>query len=232
MKADHYDSFARSYSTDNESNLFNGYYERPAMIALAGDVHGRRVLDAGCGSGPLSEALRARGAIVAGFDSSAAMVELARERLGEDADLKVADISRSLPFADGAFDDVVVSLVLHYLQDWTAPLSELRRVLKPGGRLLLSVNHPRILESSDPSADYFSLTEYSDEYTFDGQRAVLTYWHRPLHAMTDAFTQAGFRISVISEPPVSPDTPRELLPPELGDRTAFICFIFFVLDAH
>lgn len=64
--------------------------------------------------------------------------------------------------------------MLHYLQDWTAPLSELRRVLKPGGRLLLSVNHPRILESSDPSADYFSVTQYSDEYTFaDGQRAVL-----------------------------------------------------------
>lgn len=233
MRSDHYDSFAQSYSRDNESGLFNAHYERPAMIELAGDVHGRRVLDAGCGSGALSLALRAKGALVTGFDSSPVMVELARQRLGEDADLQVADISLPLPFADGAFDDVVVSLVLHYLQDWTAPLSELRRVLKPGGRLLLSVNHPRILESSDPSADYFSVTQYSDEYTFDeGQRAVLTFWHRPLHAMTDAFTEAGFRIAVISEPPFLPDTPRELLPPDLGDRTAFICFIFFVLDAH
>ncbi|MBV1849985.1 class I SAM-dependent methyltransferase [Catellatospora tritici] len=233
MRADHYDSFAQSYSRDNESGLFNAYYARPAMLTLAGDVHGRRVLDAGCGSGPLLEALRARGAVVTGFDSSPVMVDLARKRLGEDADLRVADLSLPLPFADGAFDDVVVSLVLHYLQDWTAPLAELRRVLKPGGRLLLSVNHPRILESSDPSADYFSVTQYSDEYTFkDGQRAVLTFWHRPLHAMTDAFTAAGFRIAVISEPPFSPDTPRELLPPQLGDRTAFICFIFFVLDAH
>ena len=233
MRSDHYDSFAQSYSRDNESGLFNAHYERLAMIELAGDVHGRRVLDAGCGSGALSLALRAKGALVTGFDSSPVMVELARQRLGEDADLQVADISLPLPFADGAFDDVVVSLVLHYLQDWTAPLSELRRVLKPGGRLLLSVNHPRILESSDPSADYFSVTQYSDEYTFDeGQRAVLTFWHRPLHAMTDAFTEAGFRIAVISEPPFLPDTPRELLPPDLGDRTAFICFIFFVLDAH
>ena len=232
MRADHYDSFAQSYSKANESGLFNAHYERPAMIELAGDVHGRRVLDAGCGSGALSEALRAKGALVTGFDSSPVMVELARQRLGEDADLQVADLSLPLPFAEGAFDDVVVSLVLHYLQDWTAPLSELRRVLRPGGRLLLSVNHPRILESSDPGADYFSVTQYSEEYTFDGQRAVLTYWHRPLHAMTDAFTQAGFRIAVISEPPFVPDTPRELLPPDLGDRTAFICFIFFVLDAH
>jgi hypothetical protein len=52
-----------------------------------------------------------------------------------------------------------------------------------------------------------------------------------LHAMTEAFTEAGFRISVISEPPFSPDAPSELLPPNLGDRTAFLCFIFFVLEA-
>jgi len=231
MKADHYDNFAESYSTENESSLFNHYYERPAMIDLAGDVNGRRILDAGCGSGPLSAALRAKGAIMTGFDASPAMVELARQRLGEDATLLVADISRPLPFADGAFDDVVVSLVLHYLRDWTAPLAELRRVLRPGGRLILSVNHPIIYKLSDLSADYFAVTEFSDEHDFAGQSAVLTYWHRPLHAMSDAFTEAGFRISVISEPPTAPDTPRELFPPHLGDRTAFLCFLFFVLEA-
>jgi SAM-dependent methyltransferase len=143
----------------------------------------------------------------------------------------VADLGQPLPFADGAFDDVVASLVLHYLQDWTAPLAELRRVLKPGGRLILSVNHPIVYKLTNPGADYFAMTQYSEEYTFNGQRAVLTYWHRPLHAMTDAFTEAGFRISVISEPPASPDAPRELFPPHLGDRTAFLCFIFFVLEA-
>ena len=232
MRADHYDSFARSYAAANESGLFNNYYARPAMIELAGDVRGRRLLDAGCGSGPLTDDLRARGAEVSGFDSSIAMLELARERLGGDVDLRVADLSQPLPYADGEFDDVVVSLVLHYLEDWSAPLAELRRILKPGGRLLLSVNHPRILESSDPEADYFSVTRYSEEYTFGDQQAVLTYWHRPLHAMSDAFTEAGFRIARISEPPFSPDTPRDLLPPGLGDRNAFICFIFFVLEAH
>jgi ubiquinone/menaquinone biosynthesis C-methylase UbiE len=231
MRADHYDSFAESYAKANETGLFNAYYARPAMIDLAGDVEGRRMLDAGCGSGPLFEDLRSRGAHVSGFDASPAMLELARQRLGADADLRVADLSQPLPYADATFDDVVCSLVLHYLREWTAPLAELRRVLKPGGRLLLSVNHPRILESSDPQADYFSVTQYSDEYLFDGRPAVLTYWHRPLHAMSDAFTEAGFRIAVISEPPFSPDTPRDLLPPDLGDRTAFICFLFFVLDA-
>jgi ubiquinone/menaquinone biosynthesis C-methylase UbiE len=231
VKADHYDSFAQSYSTENESSLLNAYYERPAMIDLAGDVDGHRVLDVGCGSGPLSAALRAKGAIVTGFDGSPAMVELARQRLGDDAALKVADLGRPLPFSDGAFDDIVVSLVLHYLRDWAAPLAELRRVLKPGGRLILSVNHPIVYKLLYPDADYFAITQYSEDNTFNGQSAVLTYWHRPLSAMTDAFTEAGFRVCVISEPPFSPDTPRELLGPTFADRTAFLCFIFFVLEA-
>jgi ubiquinone/menaquinone biosynthesis C-methylase UbiE len=230
VKADHYDSFAESYSIENESSLLNAYYERPAMIGLAGVVDGHRVLDAGCGSGALSAALRERGAIVTGFDSSPAMVEIARDLLGANADLHVADLSQPLPFADGAFDDIVVSLVLHYLQDWTGPLAELRRVLKPGGRLVLSVNHPTVYKVFYPDADYFAITQYSEENTFDGQDAVLTFWHRPLHAMTDAFTEAGFHISVVSEPPFSPDAPRELLPPNLRNRTAFLSFIFFVLE--
>jgi ubiquinone/menaquinone biosynthesis C-methylase UbiE len=60
---------------------------------------------------------------VTGFDSSAGMLELARRRLGDDADLRVADLGHPLPFPDGAFDDVIASLVLHYLEDWTAPLA-------------------------------------------------------------------------------------------------------------
>ena len=96
-----YDSFAEAYAAQNENNLINAYYERPAMLALAGDVAGRQILDAGCGSGPLLAALRDRGAIVTGFDKSAGMLELARRRLGDDADLQVAELGRPLPFPDG-----------------------------------------------------------------------------------------------------------------------------------
>ena len=42
-----YDEFAEAYSADNEVNLLNGHYDRPAMLNLAGDVNGRRVLDVG-----------------------------------------------------------------------------------------------------------------------------------------------------------------------------------------
>jgi len=234
--ANDYDSFAEAYSAENEVNLANAYYERPATLALAGDVAGRRILDVGCGSGPLFAALRDHGAIVTGFDASAGMLKLARLRLGDDADLHLADLGHPLPFPDAAFDDVIASLVLHYLEDWTAPLAELRRVLKPGGRLIMSVMHPiHGLSLVRPGADYFATHQWSEENTTSaGQSYVLTYWHRPLPAMTSAFTAAGFRIAVISEPPPAADTPRELLPEALAAKpagSAFLCFLFFVLEA-
>jgi SAM-dependent methyltransferase len=231
VKVNDYDSFGAAYSAENEVNLINRHYERPAMLDLLGDVRGRRILDAGCGSGPLAAALLDRGAVVTGFDSSAVMVGLARKRLGEDADVHVADLSGPIPFADGGFDDVTASLVLHYLRDWTSPLSELRRVLRRGGRLVLSVNHPLLYKMLNPQADYFAVTEWTDEYSFGDQQAVLTYWHRPLHDMTDAFSESGFRVAVVSEPAWSPDTPAELLPPGFEGRTSFVSFLFFVLVA-
>jgi len=68
------------------------------VLDLLGDVAGHRILDAGCGSGPLVADLEERGASVAGFDASPAMIYLARERLGDEADLRVADLTLQLPY--------------------------------------------------------------------------------------------------------------------------------------
>jgi len=230
-----YDSFAEAYSAETESNFINAYYARPAILALAGDVAGRRILDAGCGSGPVMAALRDQGATVTGFDKSAGMLEQARLRLGDDADLRVAELGSPLPFPDGMFDDVIASLVLHYLEDWGPALAELRRVLKPGGRLIVSVDHPFAVALRNREwgreADYFATTNLTVEWTAGGRTARLSFWDRPLHAMTDAFTAAGFRITVISEPAPAPDTPSEILPDDNPDRRRFLCFLFFVLMA-
>ncbi|MBW4721519.1 class I SAM-dependent methyltransferase [Saccharothrix obliqua] len=229
-----YDDIAEGYAAENETSLVNAYYERPAMLELAGDVAGRRILDAGCGSGPLFAALRDRGAVVTGVDASAGMLELARRRLGADADLRVADLAEPLPFPDNAFDDVVASLVLHYLRDWGPTLAELRRVLAPGGRLIVSVEHPFVITMMQRMAgekpDYFQTRNRVEEWTMGGQTARLSFWDRPLHAMTDAFTAAGFHIDVISEPPPAPGA-RELFPEEFKEfaGTSFLAFLFFVL---
>ena len=230
-----YDDFAEAYSAENETSLNNAYYERPAMLALAGDVTGRRILDAGCGSGPLFAALRDRGAAVTGFDQSAGMLELARRRLGADADLRVADLADPLPYPDDSFDDVVASLVLHYLRDWGPALAELRRVLRTGGRLIASVNHPTaeycIERMAGRRPDYFETYNSTDEWTWGGRTALLSFWNRPLHAMTDAFTAAGFRISAIDEPQPVPAA-REVFPDDFHLLATAPSFLFFVLQAE
>jgi SAM-dependent methyltransferase len=229
--ANDYDDFAEAYAAETESSLINGYYTRPAVLELAGDVAGRRILDVGCGAGPLLAELRDRGAIVTGVDASVKMLELAAKRLG-DADLRLADLRLPLPFPDAAFDDVIVCLVLHYLEDWAAPLAELRRVLVPGGRLIVAVNHPFVHKLVYPDANYFAIRRHTEEFTFAGENAVLTFWHRPLHAMTSAFTAAGFRTSVISEPSPVPAAREHF--PEFFEKTPsgeFLCFLFFVLEA-
>jgi ubiquinone/menaquinone biosynthesis C-methylase UbiE len=234
--ANDYDSIAEGYAAENETSLVNAYYERPAMLELAGNVTGRRILDAGCGAGPLFAALRDRGAVVTGIDASAGMLELARKRLGADADLRVVDLAGPLPFPDDSFDDVVASLVLHYLEDWGPTLAELRRVLTLGGRLILSVDHPFAIclmqRMAGEKSRYFATRSRTEEWTMGGQTAQLTFWDRPLHAMTDAFTAAGFRINVISEPPAVPGA-REMFPEEFREITGtrFLSFLFFVLQA-
>jgi SAM-dependent methyltransferase len=229
-----YDSFAAEYTAQSDSGIQNAYYERPAILALAGDVAGHRILDAGCGSGPLFGALRDRGGIVTGIDASTGMLEQARRRLGADADLQVARLGDPLPFPDGAFDDVIASLVLHYLEDWGPALAELRRVLRPGGRLIISVDHPFAIQALSLLAgrrtSYLATYSWTEEWTMCGQGAPMRFWHRPVHAMTDAFTAAGFRISVISEPQPVPEA-RELDPEGFRMLATNPSFLFFVLTA-
>ncbi|WP_110946324.1 class I SAM-dependent methyltransferase [Streptomyces avicenniae] len=230
-RANDYDSFAEAYAAENETSLLNAYYARPAIVDLAGDVAGRWVLDAGCGAGAVAEALCERGAFVVGFDSSAGMLALARQRLGDDVVLEHAELGGPLPFADGGFDDVVASLVLHYLEDWTTALAELRRVLRPGGRLIGSVHHPFVSHmTAPPGTDYFAIRPTSQWWELGGTKHLMTFWDRPLHAITDAFTAAGFRIDVLSEPAPGPGA-QERFPEVFAGRASekFVCFLFFVL---
>ena len=223
-----YDDFAATYAAANDNSLFNAWYARPEMLRLAGDVRGRRVLDAGCGHGPLMVGLRDHGAVVAGFDLSPAMIDIAADRLGSDSEVQVADLSAPRPYDDDEFDIVTCSLALHYVQDWAPALAELRRVLKPGGRLVVSIIHPFVYAFCYQDEDYFALTRYSEAYEHDGATFTLTYWHRPLQDVINAFLDAGLVITSATEPAADLDTPTELLPPE-GRR--FICFLFFALES-
>lgn len=161
-----YDAFAAAYDADNEVNAWNAYYERPAILSLVGDVAGLSVLDAGCGGGAHAAALLERGAVVTGIDASAGMLDIAQRRLQGRARLLSADLNEPLPFTDKAFDLILASLVMHYLPDWSRPLSEFNRLLPEGGRLVFSTHHPFMDHASTGRDNYF------ETYSFDETRSA------------------------------------------------------------
>ena len=135
-----FDAEAARYDASYEADDWAGKFLRSrleAAIASVGDGPGH-VLDAGMGGGRLVAALEARGWTATGVDSSAKMVELARSRLPSLGErLLVGDLS-ALPFPSGTFDAAVATGALEYVGDLGRGLGELARVLRPGGRAVVS----------------------------------------------------------------------------------------------
>ena len=103
---------------------------------------GDRVLDSCCGTGDLALACLRAGGRVTGLDFSERMLERARRKSGEIE--WVRGDALGLPFEDGAFDAATVGFGVRNLADLEAGLAELRRVLRPGGRLgVLEITRPR-----------------------------------------------------------------------------------------
>ena len=113
------------------------------LAAAAAVRPGDRVLDAACGTGDLSLAdLRAGAASVTGLDFSARMLE--RARLKSSVIAWVEGDLLALPFEDGSFDAATVGFGIRNVPELERALAELRRVLRPGGRLaILEITRPR-----------------------------------------------------------------------------------------
>ncbi len=114
---------------------------REILVQRAAIAPGQRVLDLGCGRGALAFAVKWAHpeAKVTGIDVDAPDVERARElarRWGTEVTFDLYD-GGALPYPDGSFERVLSSLVVHHLEDKVATFKEVRRVLAPGGRLLL-----------------------------------------------------------------------------------------------
>ncbi len=103
---------------------------------------GFRVLDACCGTGDLAIAAEREGGIVTGLDFSSGMLARARAK-SRTIDWVQGDVL-SLPYEDGSFDAVTVGFGVRNVADLRAGLIELRRVLRPGGRIaILEITQPR-----------------------------------------------------------------------------------------
>jgi len=135
-----FDAEAARYDASYDADDWAGRFLRTrleAALRALGDGPGD-VLDAGMGGGRLAAELDDHGWTVTGIDSSAKMVGLARRRLPKLADRLLEGDLGALPFAGGSFDAAVATGALEYVGDLPHGLEELARVLRPGGRAIVS----------------------------------------------------------------------------------------------
>jgi SAM-dependent methyltransferase len=195
-----YKRLAAGYDRKGDTQPANAYLERPATLSLLPDVTEARILDAGCGAGHLARELADRDAGVVGLDASREMLTYARTR-APDADFLQADLGGDFPFDADVFDGVASSLAFHYVREWERLFRKLRRILRPGGWVVFSVqirtptlrstttHKTTTRESESPRYGIRSETKWRFQRTAD-----------PLSAMVTPALNAGFRLDRLIEP--------------------------------
>ena len=113
--------------------------EEDLLLELVGAPEGRRILDVGCGDGALLAALAHRGAVATGVDTDPRMLAAARERArAETLEMTLVEgDAGALPFPDATFDVVLAVAVLCFVREVERAVTQMARVLKPGGRLVI-----------------------------------------------------------------------------------------------
>lgn len=195
-----YDELADRYAASSASGPPNALYDRPANLRLLGPLQGRRVLELGCAAGYLTRELVRGGADVVALDKSERMVEHARQVVHGQARIEVADLSLPLPIESGSMDLVSASLVLHYLPDWQGVISEVHRVLKPGGALVMSVHHPITGWLRSDRTDYHRTELIEEAWNVDGIETTAQMWRRPVSAVFSPLLRQGLVIDAVDEP--------------------------------
>jgi len=222
-----YDELAEAYAAHVDTKPHNAYYERPATLSLLPDVRGKWVLDAGCGPGVYSEWLVNQGAEVVAFDGNARMVEFARKRLGERVQVFQANLEGALDFlSDVSFDVIVCPLAMDYVEDWEPTFREFHRVIKTGGALVFSMEHPHPkFESHRDTSDYFSVELIEYTWRGFGKPVSVASYRRPLSGVINPLINAGFTLDRVLEPQPT-DEFKEVEPKdyeELLRNPGFLC---------
>ncbi|MDH5019722.1 class I SAM-dependent methyltransferase [Halobacterium rubrum] len=174
-------------------------------LGLLGDVAGEDVVELGCGGAQFGLALADRGADYTGVDLSSAQLAHARANAAgvgaSDATFIEASVT-DLPLPTDAFDLAVSAFAFQWVEDLTGCFREAHRVLRPGGRLVFSVDHPCYKlfdpESGDVARSYFGDSprrEYSEP--FDAEMVV---YSRPVSETVAHLDDAGFTVEAIREP--------------------------------
>jgi SAM-dependent methyltransferase len=182
----------------------------PLIDSHLGDC--RRVLDVGCGEGQAARRLARHGVDVVGLDPTRSQLTLARARAGTPVYARA--VAEALPARTGAFDGVLMCLVLEHLDPFEPAIHEIARVLEPGGRFLLLLNHPLLQAPGSGWIDdhileeqYWRVGQYLREETGVEDVApgiALPFMHRPLSRYVHVMGEAGLLIDDMDEPAPPP----------------------------
>ena len=178
----------------------------PALRQLLPSPSGGAVLDLGCGEGRAGRELLALGYRVIGADRSPTLVSAAAAACPA-VPVVVTDAA-ALPFADDSTELVVACMSLLDVDDFPGAVSEIGRVLRPGGHLCLAVVHPFISAQDEQtmhapsfrfSQPYLQPRRYVDRIERDGLGMTFTSMHRPLSDYTSALFANGMVLSALAE---------------------------------
>jgi 2-polyprenyl-6-hydroxyphenyl methylase/3-demethylubiquinone-9 3-methyltransferase len=170
-------------------------WARRRALLLGEARPGERVLDLGCGAGRFVAALAARGAQPVGVEIAEAALEHARAN-APGADLRLAEPDGPLPLEDGSVELVWCSEVLEHVADTAHVLNEVRRVLRTGGRLLVTTPyHGRVRDVA------IALARFESHFDPLGQH-LRFYTRRSLRATLAAFAFDDIRLSTFGGPPL------------------------------
>ena len=180
---------------------------RDSLVDFVGPGDGE-ALDVGCGEGRVSRVMKGLGYRVTAADGVAELVKAAREA-DSAHEYAVADAT-ALPFADSRFDMIVAYNVLMDLDDVPGTLSEMRRVLRPRGQLVISLVHPfsdrGTFSGTEPDSPFVVRGTYFGRQRFEGteERNGLQMhfagWSQSLEAYASALEGAELAITALREP--------------------------------
>jgi SAM-dependent methyltransferase len=191
------------------------YVLDPVMLPRALARSPRKVLDVGCGEGRFCRMLKPHGIEVVGVDPTPALIAAARAR--DPKGVYLLAPAERLPLPDHSFDLVVSYLSLIDISDIDSAISEMARVLKPGGVLLIanlnSFNTAVVgqgwIKDRGGRRLHYPIDHYLEERTmwieYRGIRVV--NHHRPMSTYLRALLQAGLALTFFDEPLPSPDAP-------------------------
>ncbi len=130
---DGYNLYASKY--DDDADYLNSF-EKDSLFKIIGDIKGKKVLDAGCGTGRMIPELKKRGAIITAVDISEEALKIVKNKFS-DIETVLADVN-NLPFSSESFDIVLATFMIVHIKDLNPVFDEIYRVLKNKGRFILS----------------------------------------------------------------------------------------------